>query len=156
MGEGFPLWSMVFMVWEGREPLQDWIYLSVSLSVSVLPDSALSPFLIYPEIRNSYWIETFGQIFLRKLAFLRQKKSVNRLTRCPGGSGARPLPRGPLGHCLALILLPKNHIYSKKNSPSIFIPFGLRLIWIYCETINMQQTGTGTGHWINMLVPKIV
>ena len=29
--------------------------------------------------------------------------------------GVRPLPRGPLGHRLALILLPKNHIYSKKN-----------------------------------------
>ena len=35
-------------------------------------------------------------------------------------------------------------------------PFGLRLIWIFCETKRMQQTGTGTGHWINMLVPKIV
>ena len=88
---------------------------SLSLSVSALPDSALSPFLIYPEIRNSDWIETFAQIFLRKLAFLRQKKSVNRLTGCPRGSGARPLPRGPLKHCLALILLPKNHKYSKNT-----------------------------------------
>ena len=26
------------------------------------------------------------------------------------------------------------------------------VIWIFCETKNMQQTGTGTGHWINMLV----
>ena len=47
-------------------------------------------------------------------------------------------------------------IYIPKKSPSIFILFGLRLIWIFCETKNMQQTGTDTGHWINMLVPKIV
>ena len=34
--------------------------LDLSLSVSALWDSALSPFLIYPEIRNSDWIETFA------------------------------------------------------------------------------------------------
>ena len=39
---------------------------------------------------------------------------------------------------------------------SSFVPFGLCLIWVFCETQNMQQTRTGTGHWINMLVPKIV
>ena len=47
-------------------------------------------------------------------------------------------------------------IYIPKKSLSVFIPLGVRLIWIFCETKNMQQTGTGTGHWINMLVPKIV
>ena len=47
-------------------------------------------------------------------------------------------------------------IYNPKKSPLVFIPFGLRLIWIFCETKNMQQKGTGTGHWINMLVPKII
>ena len=31
--------------------------LDLSLSVSALPDSALSPFLIFPEIRNSDWAE---------------------------------------------------------------------------------------------------
>ena len=46
-----------------------------------------------------------------------------------------------------------SHIIQKK-SPSIFIPFGLRLIWIFCKTKNMQQTGTGTWHCINMLVSK--
>ena len=39
----------------------------------------------------------------------------------------------------------KSYIFQKK-SLSVFIPFGLRLIWIFCETKNMQQTGTGTGH----------
>ena len=36
---------------------------SLSLFVSAFSDSALSPFLIYPEIRNSDWIETFATIF---------------------------------------------------------------------------------------------
>ena len=45
-------------------------------------------------------------------------------------------------------------IYIPKKSPSVFILFGLRLIWIFCKTKNMQQTGTGTGHWINMLVQE--
>ena len=64
--------------------------LDLSLSVYAFSCSALSPFLIYPEIRNSDWIETFAQIFLRKLAFLRLKKSSNRITGGPRGSGARP------------------------------------------------------------------
>ena len=120
MGEGFPLWSLAPMAWEGREPLQDWICLSVSLCFCALP-AALSPFRIYMEIRNSDWGESFAQIFLVKLAFLRQKKSVNRLTGAPGESRVRPtpwgvpLPCGPLGHHLALILFPQIHIYSKKN-----------------------------------------
>ena len=103
--------------------------LDLSPSISAFWDSALSPFLIYPEIRNSDWIETCAQIFLRKLAFLRPKKSSNRLTWGPRGSGARPggqarpLPRGPLGHRLALILLPIFHKYSK----NILRPFLSRL-----------------------------
>ena len=64
--------------------------LDLSLSVSAFPSSALSPFLVYPEILNSDWIETFAKIFLRKLAFLWQKKSINCLTGFPRGSRARP------------------------------------------------------------------
>ena len=84
MGEGFPLWSLAPMAWEGREPLRDWIY----LSVSAFPDSTPSLFPLYLEIRNSDWGESFAQIFLIKLAFLRQKKSVNRLTGGPRGCQA--------------------------------------------------------------------
>ena len=118
MGEGFPLWSLAPMAWEGREPLRDWIYLSVS-AFSAFPDSTPSPFLKYPEIRNSDWGESFAQIFLIKLAFLRQKKSVNRLTGGPQEARARlppwarPLSRGHLGHRFALILPPENPKYSK-------------------------------------------
>ena len=157
MGEGFPLWSLAPMAWEGREPLRDWIY----LSVSAFSDSAPSPFLLYPEIRNSDWGESFAQIFLIKLAFLRPKKGINRLTGGPRGSGARPLLWGtppaswpPRASSRVDSSSQKSHIFQKISVS--FYPFGLRLIWIFCETKNMQQTGTGTGHWINMLVPKIV
>ena len=54
--------------------------LDLSLSVSAFSDSTPSPFLKYPEIRNSDWGESFAQIFLIKLAFFCQKKSVNGLT----------------------------------------------------------------------------
>ena len=149
MGEGFPLWSLAPMAWEGREPLRDWIY----LSVSAFSDSTPSPFLKYPEIRNSDWGESFAQIFLIKLSFLRQKKSVNRLTGGPRGSGARlggracPLPRAHLGYRFALILLPENHKYSKKN----LRPFLSRLdsVWYGYfakpKTCNKQELALGTG-----------
>ena len=95
MGEGFTLWSLAPMAWEGREPLRDWIY----LSISAFWNSALAPFLLYLEIRNSDWIETFAQIFFQKLAFLQPKKGINRLTRGLGGWGVRP-PGVGVGPCL--------------------------------------------------------
>ena len=107
MGEGFPLWSLAPMAWEGREPLRDWIYLSVS-AFSALGDSTPSLFLLYPEIRNSDWGESFAQMFLIKLAFLRKKKSVNHLTGAPRESRARLPPWGApasLGRARAPYLL---------------------------------------------------
>ena len=116
--KGFP--SGPWLPWRGSgESPSEIGSVSLSLSVSAFLDSALSPFLLYPEIRNSNWGESFAQIFLIKLAFLRQKKSINRLTGCPEGPGracppgVRPLPRGPRGHRIALILLPRCHKYSK-------------------------------------------
>ena len=110
--KGFP--SGPWPPWHGRgESPSEIGSVSLSLSVSAFLDSALAPFLLYPEIGNFDWGESFALLFLIKLAFLRQKKSVNRLMGCPRGSRARPLPRGPLGHRLALILLPKNHKYFK-------------------------------------------
>ena len=121
-GRRVPLWSLASMAWEGRETVRDWI----CLSVSAFSSAALSPFRIYMEICNSDWPETFTVIFYQKLAFLQPKKGINRLTGGPRGSGARPggqarpLPRGHLGHRLAWIFLPKNHIYSKKISTSFY------------------------------------
>ena len=152
MGEGFP--SGPWLPWCGRGKSPSEIgSISLSLSVSTFSDSAPSPFLLYPEIRNSDWGESFAQIFLIKLAFLRQKKSINRLTGGPRecqarpGGWARPLSRCHLGHCFALILLPENPKYSK----IILRPFLSRLysVWYWFsakhKTCNRQELALGTG-----------
>ena len=93
--KGFP--SGPWLPWLGRGESPSEIG---SISVSAFSDSTPSPFLKYPEIRNSDWGESFAQIFLIKLNFLHQKKSVNRLTGGPRecqvrpGGWARPLPLG--------------------------------------------------------------
>ena len=140
MGEGFPLWSLVSMAWEGREPLRDWICLSLFLHSGILPFHRF----LYIRIRNSDWIETFAPIFFRKLAFLRPKKSNNCLKGGPRGSGAHPLPRGSLGHRLAWIFLPENHIYSKKISVSfysIWTPFDMDILR------NKKHATNRNWHW---------
>ena len=88
--KGFP--SGPWLPWRGRgESPSEIGSIALSLSVSAPPDSALAPFLLYPEIRNSDWIETFAQMFFQKIAFLRPKKGINRLMRGPRGSRARLL-----------------------------------------------------------------
>ena len=70
--KGFP--SGPWLPWLGRGGSPSEIgSISLSLFVSALSDSALTLFLLYLEIRNSDWIETFAQIFFQKLAFLRPK-----------------------------------------------------------------------------------
>ena len=137
--KGFP--SGTWLPWRGRgESPFEIGSISLFLSVSSFSYSAPSPFLLYPEIRNSDWGESFAQIFLIKLAFLRQKKSINHLTGGPGESRARPggrarpsvswPPRTPF-HVDSSS--GKSQIF-QNNSPSVFILFGLRLILGFCET----------------------
>ena len=77
--KGFP--SGPWLPWLGRGKSPSEIgSISLSLSGSAFCSGSVSPFHIYMEIRNSDWPETFAVIFFRILAFLRQKKSVNRLT----------------------------------------------------------------------------
>ena len=59
--KGFP--SGPWSPWHGRgESPSEIGSVYLSLSVSAFSHSALSPFLIYPEICNSDWIETFAKI----------------------------------------------------------------------------------------------
>jgi hypothetical protein len=111
---------MASMAAEGREPLRDWISLSVSLLFRV-PVSGRKPFLIFPEIRNSDRAEILTQFF-PDIIFLAAKEGVQLTYEAPTShNGAPHLPGralvacGHLGYRLALILLPKNHIYSKIN-----------------------------------------
>ena len=60
--KGFP--SGPWLPWRGRgESPSEIGSISLSLSISVFCYSALSPFRIYMEIRNSDWPETFAVIF---------------------------------------------------------------------------------------------
>ena len=135
--KGFPFGP--WLPWRGRgESPSEIGSISLSLSVSAFQDSSLAPFLLYPEIRNSDWIETFAQIFFQKLALLRPKKGINRFTSGPGGWGRAHLewawappswpPRAP---SRVDFTSQKSQIF-QNNSPSVFIPFGLRLIWGFC------------------------
>ena len=53
-----------------------------------------------------------------------------------------------------VLLLPNRCVLVHKNSPKSFAVFGLRLVLIFYEVKNKQKTATGTGHWVNRLVPK--
>ena len=124
--KGFP--SGPWLPWRGRgERPSEIVFVSLSLSVSVFLDSALSPFLLYLEIRNSDWGESFAQIFLVKLAFLRQKRASTALqvsqesARHNQGGWSRLLSPGHLGHRFALIFLP-NFPYFPKISSVHFYP----------------------------------
>ena len=68
-----------------------------------------------------------------------------RLAR-PGGFCP---PRGSLWH----FFVPLDVFWFKKISKS-FTAFGLRLVLISCGVKNKQKTTTGTGHYVNRLVPK--
>ena len=119
--KGFPSGPWLLWVGSGESP-SEIRSISLSLSISAFSDSTPSPFLLYPEIRNSDWGESFAQIFLIKLAFLRQKKSVNRLTGGPRESRARPPifwpPRAP---SRVNFTSQKSQIF-QNNFASVFIP----------------------------------
>ena len=131
--KGFP--SGPWSPWCGRgESPSEIGSVSLYLSVSAFPDSTLSPFLLYRKICNSDWGESFTQIFPIKLAFLRQKKSVHRLTGGPRGSGAPPPASWPPRAPSRVDSSSQKSKMFQNNSPSIFIPFGLRLILGFYKT----------------------
>ena len=64
--------------------------------------------------------------------------------RSPASLGRAPISPGPLGHRLALILLPKNHKYSKKISVHfypIWTPFDI------CFLRNKKHASDRNWHW---------
>ena len=65
----------------------------------------------------------------------------------PGGRRAS-LPRGHLEASLTSTPSLLDCFRSKNNSPEGFIPFGLRLIFLFCETLNQgkkQKLALGSG-----------
>ena len=47
-------------------------------------------------------------------------------------------------------------LLAHKNSLWSFVACGLRLILISCHVKNMKKTATGTWHYVNRLVPKMM
>ena len=61
---------------------------------------------------------------------------------------ARPLPHGLLEASLTTAPHLLDHVRSKNHAPEGFIPFGLRLIFLFCETLKQgkkQKLAMGTG-----------
>ena len=77
-----------------------------------------------------------------------------------GGGGPTPgcalLPRGRLVASLTSTPSPLDCVCSKKDPREGFVPFGLRLIFLFRETLKQGRIETGTKLWVNMLVPKII
>ena len=62
----------------------------------------------------------------------------------PGGRRAS-LPHGLLVDFLTSTPTPLDHVCSKNNSPEGFIPFGFRLIFLFCGTL--KQAKNNNLHW---------
>ena len=86
--------------------------------------------------------ETFGRVIFgttistRKTWSARQeaKELAVRAGARQGGRRA-PLPRGLPVRLLTPTPSPVDHVCSKNHAPEGFIPFGLRLIFFFCETL---------------------
>ena len=118
MGGGFRLWSMASMAAEGWEPLRDWISLSV-LFCFAFPRSGRKSFLIFPEIPNSDCTVILTRFVSGyKLPCARSRDPTD--VRGEHDPPPRAWLRGRIvvgcahhGTPFAVILTPKNHIYSK-------------------------------------------
>ena len=53
----------------------------------------------------------------------------------PTPLGRALLPRGRIGYFLTSTPSPLDHVCSKNHAPGGLIPFGLRLIFFFCETL---------------------
>ena len=115
-GEGFPLR-------QGAGTGLDWFSVATEASSSGTPDLLCSP------------------MFLGYLDIYRRKKLVRGATRSPQGwghtqgVGRASLPRGHLEASLTSTPSLLDCFRSKNNSSEGFIPFGLRLLFLFFETL---------------------
>ena len=115
-GEGSPLR-------QGAGTVPDWFSVATEACGGGTPDLLCSP------------------MFLGYMDIYRQKKPIRRATRGPRGwerargVGRALLPRGFLEAALTSTRSLLDCFRSKNNSPEGFIPFGLRLIFLFFETL---------------------
>ena len=122
-GEGSP---------SGRVPEQgpDWFLVATEACGGGTPDLLCSP-------------KVLGYI-----GIYRRKKYVRGAMRGPRGWRVRPLPRAFLVDPLTCTPSLRDCFLSKNNSPEGFIPFGLRLIFLFFEALKQgkkQELALGSG-----------
>ena len=117
--EGFP--SGPWPPWRrrGRSPSEIGS-LSPFLFCFMFLFSGPSLFLLLPEIHNSDWAEILRGFLSGNYLSCDERRALTDVRGSHKATRRNPLgrallPCGHLGHRLALILLPKNHIYSKIN-----------------------------------------
>ena len=99
MGEGFPLCSLDLMAWEGRQPLRDWIY----LSVSAFSDMAFHHFFYNRRSVTPIGLN-FGHDLYPEISFLAPSEGLKppygvatRAQSAPDPLGRAPYLVAPLG-----------------------------------------------------------
>ena len=123
--------------------------LDLSLCLSPFLRSLILPFHRFLNSRRSVTPIglNFGHDFYPDIGFLVAKEGhqppYGVATRA---QGAPPASCPPRASSRVDSSSQKSHIFQKK-SPSVFIPFGLRLIWVFSETktCNKQELALGTG-----------
>ena len=102
-------------------------------------------------------------MFSGYVGIYRRKKYVGGRPRGPRDRGACPtrggalLSRGRLGYFLTCTPSPLDHVRSKNHAPEGFIPFGLRLIFLFFEILKKaKKTAIWVGPPVSRLVPKMI
>ena len=91
---------------------------------------------------KSKWNETFGSVIFGMNVIHRTWSASQEVTEAatsvegtPTPTGRAPLSRGLLDASLACTLSSRDYFCSKNNFSEGFIPFGLRLIFLFFETL---------------------
>ena len=150
MGEGFPLWSMASMAWEGREPLRDWICLSLFLRSQILP---FHRFLYSRRSVTLIWLKFLHHLY-PEFSFLAAKEGHQspygvsmRVRGAPASPGRAPYLVGPSSIVSHGFFFPKIIYIPKKISVSfypIWNPFDMDFLQNK-KTCNKQELALGTG-----------
>ena len=88
------------------------------------------------------------KLFLERKQYGRLGVHVREATRKARGMGRALHPRGTLVAPLTYTPSLRDCFRSKNNSPEGFIPFGLRLIFLFCETVKQgKKQKLALGSW---------
>ena len=96
------------------------------------------------------------------MEYIRNIGPISTRGGLPGGHNPLGRARSPRRALVGCALLgappgaarPTGGLLVHKKSTKSFGVFGLRLKLISCDVKNKQKIATGTGHWVNRLVPK--